>query len=437
MKKISIIIRREYVSRVRKKSFIITTLLLPVGMALLMGAIIYFTATSNTSHTIGVIDETAAFFPKMDSNETYNLLNIEGENAIDKKTVAEKYNADILLHIYSSEVPGIDSIVTYTESSLSLKAKEYINSQINDIYRISLLENAGMDKYQIDSIQSQRQEIKNQTFDAKETNTEIAAALGYGMGFLMYMVIFIYGVGVMRGVMEEKTNRIAEVIVSSVTPFQLMMGKILGIALVGLTQFAMWVGLLFVLQFILVLFIPGLSPESMTNAMPNPDTLNAVTEMTSDDGIKELYSMVASQNWVLIIGSFFFYFLGGYLLYAALFAAVGSLVNEDPQDAQQLTMPITLPIVFAFVILATTADDPNSGLAVFGSIFPLTSPIVMLGRIPYLAPSEYWQIWLSMFCLVLGFVFTVWLSAKIYRIGILLYGKKVGWKEVIKWLRKA
>ena len=314
MKKIRIIIQREYLSRVRKKSFIITTLLLPIGMALLMGAIIYFTVNSKTSHKIGVIDETSMFFPKMDSSETYDLVKVEELNTLDKKAIAEKYNADILLQIYSSEPKVIDSIVTYTESSLSLKAKDYINSQINDIYRISLLENAGMDKYQIDSIQSKKQAIQNQTFEAKETNTEIAAALGYGMGFLMYMVIFIYGVGVMRGVMEEKTNRIAEVIVSSVTPFQLMMGKILGIALVGLTQFAMWIGLLVILQFVLLLFIPGLSPEAMTDVIPNAGAMGAVTDMTSDNGIKEIVELLSGQNWFLLIGSFFFYFMGGYLV---------------------------------------------------------------------------------------------------------------------------
>ena len=246
------------------------------------------------------------------------------------------------------------------------------------------------------------------------------------------MVIFIYGAGVMRGVMEEKTNRIAEVIISSVKPFQLMMGKIIGIALVGLTQFMMWIGLMLILQLLLPLFIPGLSDVLHGSVTMTPEMQQQMNAMGSGENMSMIQSLM-NQNWGLILGCFLFYFLGGYFLYASMFAAVGSLVNEDPQEAQQLTIPITMPIILGFIIMATSVKDPNSTLSVFGSLFPLTSPIVMLARIPYGVPV--WQLLLSMTLLIAGFLFMTWLSAKIYRTGILLYGKKITWKEVYKWIR--
>jgi ABC-2 type transport system permease protein len=232
--------------------------------------------------------------------------------------------------------------------------------------------------------------------------------------------------------MEEKTNRIAEVIISSVKPFQLMMGKIIGIALVGLTQFMMWIVLMLMLQLLLPLFIPGLT-EVLHSGVNMPSEMQTSMSGLSTPENMGVIKAFMNQNWGLIFASFLFYFLGGYFLYASMFAAVGSLVNEDPQEAQQLTIPVTMPIILGFVIMATSVKDPNSTLSVFGSLFPLTSPIVMLARIPYGVPA--WQLILSMVLLIGGFVFMTWLSAKIYRTGILLYGKKPSWKEVIKWIR--
>ncbi|MCC6447280.1 MAG: ABC transporter permease, partial [Chitinophagaceae bacterium] len=286
----------------------------------------------------------------------------------------------------------------------------------------------------IDSIQNFSLPIKSYDLkDNKETNSAIASGIGYMMGIMIYLVIFIYGSGVMRGVMEEKTNRIAEVVISSVKPFQLMMGKILGIGLVGLTQFLLWGTLIILLQFLLPLIIPSLGDlmqarENIVTAMPASEMPN----MGSSDSLAMIQSIM-NQNWGLIISCFIFYFLGGYFIYASLFAAVGSLVNEDPQEAQQLTLPVSMPIIFGFIILMTTLKEPNSSLSVFGSMFPLTSPIVMMGRIPYGVPVL--QLILSMGLLIIGFILITWMSGKIYRTGILLYGKKTTWKEVLKWLR--
>jgi ABC-2 type transport system permease protein len=234
-------------------------------------------------------------------------------------------------------------------------------------------------------------------------------------------MMIIYGTQVMRGVMEEKTNRIAEVIVSSIKPFQLMIGKIIGIGAVGLTQFAIWLILLFSLQFLIPVIFPGV--------------MSQVNEAASNSGdvsiVNEALQGLSSLPLLKIAASFLFYFLGGYLTYASIFAAIGSVVSDDQQDAQQLVFPVLMPIILGFVIMTRAINEPNSSLAVFGSLFPLTSPIVMMGRITYDIP--FWQIASSMLLLVLCFLFFTWLTAKIYRIGILMYGKKPSWKEMLKW----
>jgi len=234
----------------------------------------------------------------------------------------------------------------------------------------------------------------------------------------------------MRGVMEEKVSRIAEVIVSSVKPFQLMLGKILGIGAVGLVQFIIWIVLMVSLNFLLPLIYPPLA-----EAMHNSNAQNQA--MQSAETIKNsgLINNSIGINFPLIIGCFIFYFLGGYLLYSSLFACVGSAVNEDPADAQSLMLPITMPIIFGIVIMTKAVNDPASGLAVFGSLFPLFSPIVMMARIAHGVGNvvPVWQLLTSMALLILGFVCTTWFAAKVYRTGILMYGKKPTWKEMWKW----
>jgi ABC-2 type transport system permease protein len=239
------------------------------------------------------------------------------------------------------------------------------------------------------------------------------------------MILLIYGMMVMRGVMEEKMNRIAEVIVSSVKPFQLMLGKVIGIGAVGLTQFAIWIILVIMLQFVLPLIFPAMFHQIATQAANNPGQPGGSSALlTITEGLRNL-------PLGRILFCFIFYFFGGYLLYASLFAAVGSVVSEDQQEAQQLTFPIMMPIILGFVIMTKAVNDPDSSLAVFGSLFPFTSPIVMMGRVTYEVPL--WQLATSMLLLILTFLFMTWLTAKIYRTGILLYGKKVTWKEMWKW----
>lgn len=434
MNKIWLIIKREYITRVRKKSFVVITLLVPIMMFALIGGSVYLSLKSTQSQIIIVQDDSQVFKGKIETKDkSYSILYDNLNEGEDKVSFLKKKNADIYVHILPFVNNAPDSIMMYKEGGVSLVVKEFISSQLSSIYQKKQLTDAGIDKAQIDRIEQNNIEVKSYDLkDNKETNSEIASVIGYAMGFIIYLVIFIYGAGVMRGVMEEKTNRIAEVIVSSVKPFQLMMGKIIGIALVGLTQFLMWIGLMFILQFLLPLFVPGLGDMLHGGGMNIAETQGQMQELSKPENMG-MIKAVMNQNWVLLLMSFLFYFLGGYFLYASMFAAVGSLVNEDPQEAQQMTIPITMPIILGFIIMATSVKDPNSNLSVFGSLFPLTSPIVMLARIPYGVPA--WQLILSMALLIAGFILMTWLSAKIYRTGILMYGKKASWKEVFKWIR--
>ncbi len=431
MNKIWLIIQREYISRVKKKSFLVTTLLIPILMFGLIATMAYMAAKSEQKEAIAVIDESGVFINKMDtSSSSYTITYIADDTHENYTTLLEKNKCDILLHIYPFRNGLPDSINIYKDGGVSLSAKEFISDDMNTIYQIKQMQDEGIDKDKIDSINNSS--IRLKSFDLKnnqETSSEIATMIGYVTGFLIYLVILIYGMGVMRGVMEEKTNRIAEVIISSVRPFQLMMGKIVGIALVGLTQFLLWLILTGSLQFLLPLFIPELRQAMHPSSAVGMDAMSKVPSSE----LAGIFNSLSNQHWSLILSCFLFYFLGGYFLYAAMFAAVGSLVNEDQQEAQQMTIPITMPIILAFFIMTSAIKDPNSTLAIFGSMFPLTSPIVMMARIPYGVPA--WQIATSMLLLVAGFVLMTWLSAKIYRTGILMYGKKASWKEVIKWMR--
>jgi ABC-2 type transport system permease protein len=277
---------------------------------------------------------------------------------------------------------------------------------------------------------------------ATETSTGIAMALAYLGGFLMYMLVFMFGSQVMRGVIEEKTSRVVEVIVSSVKPVQLMMGKIIGIALVGLTQFMIWVVL--TMGIVAVVKTTVLKQGSVTEITQNlPRNMIPENQMTTSDPptdemspqlaeFNKLFENAMNQDWLLIITSFIFYFITGYLLYASIFAAIGSAVDNET-ETQQFMLPVTVPIILGLMVAMGTMQNPESSVSFWFSIIPLTSPIVMMARIPFGVP--YWQIALSMFLLVITFIAFVWMAAKVYRTGILMYGKKTSWKEIWKWLR--
>ena len=444
MYKIWIIIRREYLTRVRNKTFLLSTFLFPLFMILFVVGSAYLGAKSVQYNKVAVQDATGEYAPLFKSSSTLSFVL---EDSITAENFKEK-GVDGLLSIYSSDKVKVDSVRLYSDKQLGLATDESIQSQMQRIQEDKLLMERGISRSMLDSIHAQSTNEEQLNYRAykisgselKEDNKALSYGIGFGSGIIIYITLFVYGTSVMRGVMEEKMNRIAEVMVSSVKPFQLMLGKIIGIAAVGLTQLLLWIGLILILSSILPLLMPQ---EMMQQAAQMNDGMpGGAAAMNNSAAMKmlEVRNTVLTANWTLIISCFIFYFLGGYLFYASLFAAVGSVINEDPQEAQSLMLPITLPIVLGFIMMTSSIENPTGPVAMWGSLIPFTSPIVMMARIPAGIPDTvpYWQLGVSMLLLTGGFFFTTWLSAKIYRTGILLYGKKVTLKEMARWaFRKA
>lgn len=433
MNKIWLVSKREYLTRVRNKTFILSTILLPLFFVGFIVAAAYFSLKSEKSQRIAVMDNNGIF---KSSFQNENKLTFEFPTDVDASNFKEKgYSAYLLIpkDYKSSE----DSISLISDKQLSIVTEEKIKDQINDAIKNEVFLENNIDKAVLDSINKMRDEqlykfspVIKQGNKVEQSNAGLAYGIGFGSGILIYMTLFIYGAAVMRGVMEEKMNRIAEVIISSVKPFQLMAGKILGIAAVGLTQLLIWLILILVLSSLGSSLISG---ETLQQAQSATAGMQASGSSTAAMEFLSAKNTFLSANWSLIIPCFLFYFLGGYLFYAALFAAVGSVVNEDPQEAQSLMLPIMMPIILSFIIMTSVATNPDSSLAVWASIIPFSSPIVMMARIPS-GDVPLWQLLISMVSLVLGFILTTMLAAKIYRTGILLYGKKVTLKEMGKWL---
>jgi ABC-2 type transport system permease protein len=437
MNKIFLVARREFLSRVQKKTFLLTTILVPLLIFVFYAMIIYFSVKTSDDLKIAIADEANVLQGKPDSQDDINFELVTHQTATSLNAAMEqkKYTGYIIIpagyNLMSNEPLQLKSSKT-----IGLMTREKIQKSFSALLEQRRLLSLHISKTQLDSIQADNNRITFATPDGKsdtDSKAGISYAVGYISGFFIYIILFIYGTMVMRGVMEEKMNRIAEVIVSSVKPFQLMMGKITGIGAVGLIQFIIWIVLVFGLQLLLPLIFPGLLHQ-MQGQPIQPGGMQAA-QAIKDSDLNELMRGLRQVNFSLIIGCFIFYFLGGYLLYSSLFAAVGSAVNEDPQDAQSLSLPVTMPIIFSMVIMFKAVNEPNSGLAVFGSLFPLTSPVVMMARVAHGIPEgvTLWELLLSMALLIAGFMGTTWLAAKIYRTGILLYGKKVTWKEMWKW----
>jgi ABC-2 type transport system permease protein len=431
MNKTYIIIQREFLSRVQKKTFVLTTILLPLLIFGFYALIIYFSVKGNDDLKVAVADHTGLLKDKLENSESVQFTFVEERDpAVLQQSLKErKYNGYIIVPAGFTAQKG-DSLVYASNSNVGLMTKEKIERRINKAYEKIRLQPLLAPGVSIKAVDSTRAEIALQVSKegGKSGSTGFAYVLGFASGILIYMVLLIYGTMVMRGVMEEKTNRVAEVMVSSVKPYQLMMGKILGIGAVGIVQFFIWGVLIMALQMLLPLFFP----EMVDQAIQQQASMPAMTNAAQQPGmLQELTKNLNNTNIGMIAGLFILYFFGGYLLYSALFAAVGCAVNEDPQDAQQLMFPIMMPIIFSFVIMTQALNNPDGGLALFGSLFPLTSPIVMMARLPYGVPG--WQIFLSIALLALGFLGTAWLAARIYRTGILMYGKKPTWKEMWKW----
>jgi ABC-2 type transport system permease protein len=440
MNKILLVIQREYLTRVKKRSFIVMTFLGPLLMSGIFVSALLLDKVDTEVKKIGVIDNTKIFVNKFKDNERvkFEYLNEDVE-----KVRSESKNRGyfgVLVIPATENLSSLEKAVTfYSESQPGFdvisKIKFTIEKEINTQKYIS----AGIDESKLLAIKTDVN-IQTRDLENKETSTPITTGLGFAAGLLIYLFIFIYGAMVMRGVLEEKTSRIVEVIISSVKPFQLMMGKIVGVALVGLTQFLLWVILSSTVFFALTSsLMSGKSDQEKAEMIikSRPGMEEAMQQAGEDSPMKgdkmmKLDSILGTINFPLLIGMFIFYFLGGYLLYSALFAAIGAAVDSET-DTQQFMLPVTIPLIIAYVAAATVINNPQGNVAFWFSVIPFTSPIVMMVRIPFGVPWEH--IVLSMVLLIAGFIFTTWIAARIYRVGILMYGKKVTYKELWKWLR--
>lgn len=437
MSNVSIIIQREFNERVRKKSFIITTILMPVLMiVLIIAPALIMEYSRGEQKTIAVIDDSGLVAPQLQSNEELRFEPTDLSTEEARRSLTDRFG---VLYIGSDILENPSNVKLYANASSSLSIESNITGQIEDI-----LEAEKLKAYHIDNLQQILDEVKTtvtlQTFrndksqeaESQAQSSTVATAAGYILGFVLYMFLLIYGSMVMQSVIEEKNNRVLEVVVSSVRPFDLMLGKILGVALVAVVQVLIWGVLIFAVGAIV---LPQLMPaemmagvQALQQGMPDAAAMGDM-----DPEMLQAVAAVTDTGYILkIFVCLLLFVFGGYLLYSAMFAAVGSAV-DNVQDASQLQMPVTLPIILALLMMLAVIKDPNSSLAFWFSIIPFTSPVVMMARIPYDIPL--WEIVLSLVVLYASFVAMVWFAGKIYRVGIFMYGKKPTFKELLKWVR--
>jgi ABC-2 type transport system permease protein len=449
MNKISVIINREYMTRVRKKSFIIMTILAPVLMAaLIVVPTLLMINGDRDFKKIAVIEEGSDLFKNaIPDTKDADYVYLENTSYEDLKNNFEAAGYYGVLRIAPEIINTPNAIWLISKKQPPITLLEHISGSLEkEIERQKLL---AYDIKDLDNIlKNVKTNVSIQTIriddsgQQKSTSTGIAMALAYIGGFLMYMLVFMFGAMVMRGVIEEKTSRVVEVIVSSVKPVQLMMGKILGIALVGLTQFLIWIVLTIgIVTVVKGTILKGKDITEIAQTMPqnimheNSQSVPAAQTQEVSADLQEfarLFDNAMNQDWILIILSFIFYFITGYLLYASIFAAIGSAVDNET-ETQQFMLPVTIPIIFALMVAMGTMQNPESSIAFWFSLIPFTSPIVMMARIPFGVP--FWQLALSMVLMLITFAACVWMAAKVYRTGILMYGKKTSYKEMWKWLR--
>ena len=445
--KTSIVLKREYLSRVRKRSFIIMTLLAPLIMAaFLIGYMYLIFAEDTEDKKIGIVDESMVIFESLSNSDYLSFELLAGKNLDEARKLYDKGDYYSILYI-PENITVSNRIQLFSSKQPSQAVQMYISNSIKTYLEDKRLIEEGISR---DLLSSLKVNIAVDTIKWKEggeevkSNTGLTMGLGYFTGLLIYFFIFVYGAMVMRGVIEEKTSRIVEVIISSVKPFQLMLGKILGIALVGITQFLAWIILIGVFVSVGLVFIghdyssEKLTPkqEVVTDIMSNQNIALPGDIQPDTEGMSEIQKFLAetgsSIDFVVMILAFLFYFIGGYLLYASLFAAIGAAADSET-DTQQFMMPITIPLVIGLLVMANAIQNPDGTLAFWFSIIPFTSPIVMMARIPFGVP--YYEIAISMTLLVITFIGTTWVAARIYRTGILMYGKKINYKEIWKWIK--
>jgi ABC-2 type transport system permease protein len=422
MHKIWLIIKREYLTRVRKKTFIISTILFPLLYLALVFGMGYIADKNRQSLHVAIIDSsgffTEAALQKQNAVDNSSALRLIKKDSADKVVndyKAAGYDGYILIPAMDWQATKTNPLLFSANKSYGSSATAVIEAKLNRIWDELKNEKLGIDEEKRKILSESRISISSRNIKDEKANAKTAEGIAFVCGLLIYLILLIYGSQVMMGVMEEKNNRIAEIIVSSVKPFQMMLGKILGIGFVALTQFLLWI------LFVFIVYNAG-------KAFGTGGVANAM--------VGNMQAMFTSVNMPLILFCFAFYFLGGFFFYASLYGAIGSAVNEDMKEAQSLSFPITMIVILAVAMLSIVIANPSSPLAVWASIIPFTSPIIMMARVPFGVPNTvpWWQLGLSMAMLIAGFMFTVWFAGKIYRTGILMYGKKPSWKEMLKWV---
>lgn len=457
MSKIGLIIEREYMSRVRKKAFLILTLLTPFLLVALIAVplLLSFIKGSDVKK-IAVSDSSGIYINRLESNDQYHFIKIDQNSEQYKKSAKNDEDIYAFLVIKGDLSKDSSHVALYSQKQIEMEFKNFVSNQLERF--------AKDDKIASYNIPGLKQIIENSNTkislntikwdddgSEKESSSELAMIIGMACTMIIYIFIFAYGAMVMNGVIEEKSNRIVEVIISSVKPFELMIGKIIGIALVGLTQVLLWVVIIVAFLGIgSVVLKDSITPDKMAKistemakaqgvnagnigSMQNSDIQNIANNTNGDQpDIAQIYKLISNINLAELVIWFILYFLGGYLLYASLFAAVGSAIDSQ-EDAAQFTLPLTIPVLFALYAGMYSASNPDGPLAFWCSMIPLTSPIVMMVRLPFGVP--FWQLCLSFGLLVITFLLTTKFASKIYRTGILMYGKKVTYKELWKWLK--
>ena len=450
MRNIKTIIGREYLTRVKKKSFLLTTFLVPILFAALciLPSVIMFMA-KDTGKTVAVVDQSGIVMPYLVDTDAVDYEDHSTEPVDSMKAHFEDLGLDVLVVVSPLDtVSKTLSVASYSPKPLSMEIKDALRSKVNDA-----VEDYRLAQYEISDLKQIMEDVKSdvsiatytldESGEEKITSSEVYMIISMILSFIIYMFIAMFSGMVMQSVIEEKASRVVEVLVSSVKATELMFGKIIGVACVALTQFFLWIVLTLVLVGGFSAFVgfdslmgdPAQAEQmiGMTAQMGGMDVAEMTSAMQEEDGLGAVLSTLKDINWVQMIFAFIVYFALGYLLYASLFAAIGSAV-ENEADTTQLQMPVTLPLMLAFFIALYAFNAPDSPIVWWGSMIPFTSPIVMLARIPFGVPV--WELALSIALLVLTFGACGWLSAKIYKIGILMFGKKTTFKDLWKWLRQ-
>jgi ABC-2 type transport system permease protein len=432
MKKIGLIINREFTTRVRKKSFIILTLLGPILMAAVMFLPAYLASLPTDQRIITVLDESVLLgFEKGKDEIKLRYLPPNKFDLAEAQAFSAAQGDYAFMHIPLSVGGDPDFVARnvrlFRAGDISVSVENYLENTLEKYLQKEKLKATGVDPEIIARTKTNVNLRVINTDQGLETEnaTIIKMGIGYVAAFTIYLFIFLYGAQVMRGVIEEKTSRVIEIMVSSVRPFEMMSGKILGIGLVALLQFTVWISLgsLFYLITVQLFIDPQLAASNLSSAGSNA---------LPDNAMLSLYSSLQSIDFLGIIFSFIFYFIFGYLLYAALFAAVGSAVDKE-SDSQQFMLPITIPLILSLIVILRALDNPDGDIAFWFSMIPLSSPLVMMARLPF--GVEPWELALSMVILLISFVLLTMFAAKIYRIGILMYGKKPTFTELLRWAR--